>query len=175
MLLTIDNNTIWYCCIHMVDMYKHIFIGIWHYRSANGGKFQSRDTENFLLKSAAKKWVHNFVLFQVEIALFLVANVVITRLLTWVCSNVLVPPVSWSEVAVSRDDLLDRSEPLENHNTTDDHLTSVIALSFTRWQHQHTQYIPQVAAPLPNRPNHHNITKLNRNRNGFLKIKIIIK
>ena len=71
------------------------------------------------------------------------------------CSNVLVPPVSWSEVAVSRDDLLDRSEPLENHNTTDDHLTSVIALSFTRWQHQHTQYIPQVAAPLPNRPNHH--------------------
>ena len=70
--------------------------------------------------------------------------------------GVLVPPVSWLEVAVSRDDLLDRSEPLEYYNTTDDHLTSVIAQSFTRWQHQHTQYIPQVAAPLPNRPNHHN-------------------
>ena len=82
-------------------------------------------------------------------------RVVITRPLTWVCSNVLVPPVSCPEVAVSRDDIKDRSKPLENYNTTDDHLTSVIALSFTRWQHQHTQYIPQVAAPLPNRPNHH--------------------
>ena len=85
----------------------------------------------------------------------LVANAVITRPLTWVCSSVLIPPVSWLEIAVSRDDIIDRSKPLENYNTTDDHLTSVIAQSFTRWQHQHTQYIPQVAAPLPNRPNHH--------------------
>ena len=75
--------------------------------------------------------------------------------------------MSWPEVAVSRDDLLDRSEPLEYYNTTDDHLTSVIALLFTRWQHQHTQYIPQVAAPLPNRPNHHTLNLLNLNAIDF--------
>ena len=55
-----------------------------------------------------------YLFLAIEIASILVANVVNTWPLPGVCSSVLVTPVSWPEVAVSRDDIIDRSKPLEN-------------------------------------------------------------